>query len=559
MKSIDMVGRPPSFQQRLVALRKESHLTLAQAGVFASLLCVAGTFAVYSSLFALWNMWLLDPLKSIGSLVPIVSLLLILRVWRSQGWQMQGSWWGLAILSATIGLVHLRDVAVLELVLSPSWSLFLPPHSLVAVLYAGGAVLLFGGWRLLSQTKFPVLLMWLVNPVPSYFTTHVDLPLQHASSLIARGFAHALGQQLTPDQLLLMFTPQFGMFIAPGCNGIRGAATMGLIALIAGYLYKFKPQVTALVVAGAVLLGYLFNLARLCSLVVYYIVALHIPWLQSRATMGDYIIGACLFALATALLFTLIQKLGPTGDLWPPALPHETSDAAGSRPAPRSFYWRWLALATLASLGSVSYAKVLVARHEGRIVEPDAAVTGEFPEQIGSFQLVGKRNETLWNGSLIFYWADYRNPDGAVVSLGLSPVLGAHDTLLCHAVRGEDWAWHGNLPLETRNGQVSFAGSFFSEGPLQYMEATTVCSSGSCGQVSSDRTHFGLVYSRPDTNSLLSLSPTRPIPVMLRTETTDARLPADVARRQLTAALQSFLANVDLTTFTKAYRAQTSF
>ena len=85
-----------------------------------------------------------------------------------------------------------------------------------------------------------MVLTWFVNPVPHFFTLHIDLPLQHASSLIARGFAHALGQKFTPDQLRLMFTPDFGMFIAPGCNGIRGAITMGFIALIAGYLYKFK-------------------------------------------------------------------------------------------------------------------------------------------------------------------------------------------------------------------------------------------------------------------------------------------------------------------------------
>ena len=51
------------------------------------------------------------------------------------------------------------------------------------------------------------------------------------------------------------------MFIAPGCNGIRGAVTMGLIALIAGYIYRFRWYAHVAVVAGAVLLGYVFNFA----------------------------------------------------------------------------------------------------------------------------------------------------------------------------------------------------------------------------------------------------------------------------------------------------------
>jgi len=133
-------------------------------------------------------------------------------------------------------------------------------------------------------------------------------------------------------------------------------------------------------------------------------------------------------------------------------------------------------------------------------------------------------------------------------------VLGAHDTLICHAARGEDWAWHGNLPMQTKAGEVGFSGSFFSEGDLQYMEATTLCSGDTCGQVSSDRTHFGLVYSRPDTKTLLSPSPTRPMPVMLRTQTTDPTLAPDAARRKLTGDLESFLAAAQLQDFTRPYR-----
>ncbi len=503
-------------------------------------------------------MWTDYPLKSVGGLVPLVSLLLIVRVWRSLDWEMDGSWWGLVILVATIALVHLRDVAILELVLSPSWSLFLPPHSVVAVAYAAGAALLFGGTRLLWKAKFPILLMWLVNPVPTFFSIHIDLPLQHISSGIARGFAHLLGQQLTPDQLFLMFTPQFGMFIAPGCNGIRGAVTMGLIGLVAGYLYQFKPRVIAMVVAGAILLGYLFNLVRLCSLVLYYLVALHIPWLQSRATMGDYIIGACLFFFATTLLFTLIQKLGPTGDLWPPALPKESSQPAVYA-VRRSFYLRWTAFALLIVAGSVSYAKVLWQRHGTPSTSLNPVVMGEFPAQVGSFHLVRRWNETMVTGTLAFYWADYAKDDGTVVSVGLSPVLGAHDTLLCHAARGEDWVWHGNLPMATRTGEVGFSGSFYSEGDLQYLEATTVCTGNTCGQVSSDRQHFGLVYSRPDTNTLLTASATRPMPVMLRTQTTNPQLAADAARRKLTGDLEEFVAGSQLSEFTRPYRVLPAF
>jgi exosortase J len=122
--------------------------------------------------------------------------------------------------------------------ITPQWQFHIPPHSLVVVSYASGAVLLFGGTALYRAAWFPIWLLWLVNPVPHIFNTLVDLPLQRISAYVARHFAMTLGQPLSPDQMRLMFT-EFGMFIAPGCNGIRGAVTTGLIALIVGYVCRF--------------------------------------------------------------------------------------------------------------------------------------------------------------------------------------------------------------------------------------------------------------------------------------------------------------------------------
>ena len=344
--------------------------------VVAVLLGIAGLFAISSTCTTLWAMWMTDPLKSIGGLIPIVSLVLILRSWRSLHWETDGSWWGLGILAATIAVVHVRDHAVIEMVLSPSWAIILPPYSLIAVAYTAGLVLLFGGTRLLRAAWFPVALMWFVNPVPHYFNRYIDLPLQHASAVIARSFAHALGQPLTPDQLSLMFTPKFGMFIAPGCNGIRGAITMGFIALVAGYLYRLRLRRWLLLTAGAVILGYVFNFVRLCGLVVYYVIALRYPWLQNHAAMGDYILGACLFFIATVLLFNILLRWSPQRDLRlpPPAVPDAVSSEISQ---PRSFATRCVAFAVLAGLGSVSYARALMRTPSASTAQNQ--LTGVFP------------------------------------------------------------------------------------------------------------------------------------------------------------------------------------
>ena len=125
-----------------------------------------------------------------GLVVPFISFALILRAWRSVGWETEGSWWGFAVLAVAALAVFLRDQTMLVLTVHKGWLVQLPPVPLLAILYALGMVLLFGGVRLLRAAWFPVLFMVAVLPVPETFSRVVDLPLQHASATVARGFAH---------------------------------------------------------------------------------------------------------------------------------------------------------------------------------------------------------------------------------------------------------------------------------------------------------------------------------------------------------------------------------
>jgi exosortase/archaeosortase family protein len=578
-------------------------LNASRAAGLAALVAILGLSTIWSTVNALWSLWTTDALKSIGMFIPLVSFVLILRVWRSLEWEMNGSWWGLVILVVTAVVVHVRDQSILVFVLSPQWSIYVPPHSLVFFAYGAGVVLLFGGTRLFRAALFPLILLWFVNPIPHIFNVFVDLPLQRASAHVARAFAIALGQPLSPDQLRLMFTPEFGMFIAPGCNGIRGAVTMGFIALIAGYVYRFRWYAHAAVVAGAVLLGYVFNFARLCILVLYYLVALHFTSLQDKAEMGDYVIGACLFLLGTFLLFHVVRRLSEApSQIKPPATNSASSASletaffvadgaasAGARSAAggsghdgadggrgdgggwgsggdgnsgRSFFYlRFAAMLILVLFSCYSVARAYVFSHSGSYaaqMKADENAPGQFPARIGGYTLARSWNENIFSGPLVFHWAQYVPADGGTpISLGVSPVLGSHDTLICHSARGEDPLWRDQITLPTAgNVPVNFSGSFFNDGATQYLEATTICNGASCGEYSSDRTHFGFVYSKPTANALFSQDPQRPIPILLKAETIDTTLPVEVARQQMTAAVRSFVASVDLDALTQPYRHQ---
>jgi exosortase J len=459
---------------------------------------------------------------------------------------MEGSWWGLLILLVTALVVHTRDQAIMLLILSPQWALNLPPHSLVVFAFGSGLVVLFGGVRLYKAALFPIVLLWFVNPIPHVFNVYVDLPLQRASALVARSFAVALGQRLSPDNLRLMFTPEFGMFIAPGCNGIRGAVTMGLIALVAGYLYRFRLRAHVLTVLGAILLGYLFNFVRLCVLVIYYVVALPHPWLQDHAEGADYVIGGVLFFIAVYVLNTVISRLGASQEsVLALPLAADADRAPALNPAvSRGFVWRAASVFLLTAAAAAGIAYREMAAQQPSQLHSEESAQGRFPHVLGRYTLVRTWNDTLIGGALLYHWAEYAPPNnGTHVSVAISPFLGAHDTLVCHSARGEDPLWHGETTIPTAADTISFSTAFFNDGATQSLEATTLCTGSNCGE-----------YTTPHPETLFDQNPERPIPVLIKLETLDTTLPPDQARADLTSGLRDFLSGTDLNALTKPYR-----
>jgi exosortase J len=253
----------------------------------------------------LWHLLTTDGLRSIGLLLPPVSLWLALRAWSWSDWS-RGSWWGLALMAAALVLAMLREVLI-PYGLVQAGSAVLPfsmvPVGLLLCSYFSGAVLLFGGARAWRQAWFPLLLLLFINPVPRFLQNLVDLPLQTVAAQVTRGFAHWLQVPVEGAALKMMFSPALGIFIAPGCDGLRGAATMGYLALIIGYLRRMRPWRWTMFVTAAVTLAYLLNFVRLCGVIIYYWFALRIPAIGRFGTEIDYCIGAAVFF--TAALFLL--------------------------------------------------------------------------------------------------------------------------------------------------------------------------------------------------------------------------------------------------------------
>jgi len=522
------------------------------AVVLASFCAAAGLLTIYPSVWALIYTWRTDDLKSMGLVVPFISFALILRAWRSIGWEAEGSWWGFCILAASATLLFVHDRMLLVITVNKNWHLQVPPLPLVAVVYVTGMVMLFGGMKLLRAAWFPVLFVWAVIPVPQTFSRAVDLPLQHISATVARAFAHALGEPLTQDKLRLMFTPEFGMFIAPGCNGIRGAITLGMAAVVVGYLYRFRWYVFAPVLAGAVLLGYLFNFLRLCLLVIYYKIAVPYPWLHHHAKRADYLIGACLFMGALGLFFTVANKLRRD-------LPEERTSRkifpADAKPVPAGAY---LAKVAAVLVLSVIFGFDAVKTHymeEKALGRP--VVLTPMPQAIGDFTLVRTWNDTLMGGTIVYTWGEYvEGSGGAHISLGISPVFDVHAVEVCHIARGEDPTWHGQITALSPAGQVDLTAASYNDGNIQWLEASSVCDNGMCKQFSHTTEHVTMVFSYPHKGLPMHEDRSRSVPILLRLETHDTNSPVTTVVPELAQIVARFLKNADLLKLTAPYSKQ---
>jgi exosortase J len=510
--------------------------------------CAAmGLFAVYNTVYTLMDIWQTDALKSVGMAVPFVCFALILRDWREIGWETNGTWWGFVLLAVTVALVFVRDQTLLIVTVNKDWLLQLPPVPLIAVIYAASMVLLFGGPQLLRKAWFPVLLMWAVIPVPRTFSSRIDVPLQHAGATVARSFAHLIGVHLNSTDLKIMFSPDTGMFIAPGCDGLRGSITMGLTALVIAYLYRFRWYVFLPVVAGGVLLGYVFNFLRLCSMVIYDRITVSHPALGPHEPLADHIVGGCIFVIALTIFFSVANKLKQDPSTVAPAAP------AAGRVRAWPIVNKAAAVIVLAAFFGADYV------HTSHAKAAQSTAIPPMPASIGEYKLVRTWLDQNYEGAVAYSWGEYAAPDkapgvpGDHVSLGLSPMQSIHDAEVCHIARGEDPIWHGQMEAASPIGPVDLTAVMYNNGVVQKLEASTVCDAGACRQYSQTSKHVTLVFAKPHKELPMQSEGARAVPLMVKVSSTDVNVPVSVAEPQMEAELAAFLKIADLLKLTAVY------
>jgi exosortase J len=537
----------PNEKERKHARNARRWLALVWCGV--ALVTVAGCLGFYHDLVSLWTLWTGDPLRSIGMLIPPASLLLTLRVWKQSGWERRGSWWGLLLIGLAFAVSLLRQQMALITVMD-RFTMSLLPTSLPLYFYSAGIIVLFAGWRVWRRAWFPLLLLLLANPTPVLQMGLIDIPLQRTAAHVARSFATLIGFAPATPELRLMFTPDFGMFIAPGCDGSRGAITMAYIALVLGYIKRASLPRWALYVSGALLLGYLFNFMRLCLLVVYYRIALGHSWFEHEAKWADYGIGSCLFMIATLLFLWVARR---REKIVTPAAYQPTATANSNGIS--SLIWRGAAFAALATLAVSLQAQELKDFLEfgGR----SRIAMDRLPMQVGDFKLSRAWYEQS-GGIPVVEDAAYYAPGSGEVTLGIwvapgSPVHNSNDCWLAKGLDAETREVK-NLPV-AQGKSAAFDTGFYSDGITDSVVATALCTSAYCSEYPDSPAEgpLSLRFMWTDKTKLFG-SGEHMVSFMVRIDRPHSDAPRSVVHQNLSIEAQKFVSGLDLAQLSKKFQ-----
>jgi len=512
-------------------------------------LTVAGCLGIYSDLSLLWETWTSDPLRSIGMLIPPVSIILTLRLWRQTGWIINGTWWGLIVIVLAFCASLFRQNGMFFAVFGIA-PVPVIPISVPVYLYGSGIILLFAGPRLWRMAWFPIGLLLLCKPVPEWFSGVVDIPLQNASASVARAFATFIHFAPTTPQLRLMFSPDFGMFIAPGCDGIRGAVTLGYVALVLGYVKRVSWLRWFAYVTGAVLLGYLFNFLRLCILVLYYRIAIGHPALEGVAKQADYAIGSCLFLVATLLFLGLALRkqansrpedsVGPFG---------------GPRPHMQAIAAKCAAFAVV--LGASLSLPSSALRYKPPAPLVPESLAARMPKQIGDFTLTRTWYEQI-GGSIVEQNGAYSAPGSDEVILGVwvAPLSHLHDFNWCWLSRGLQPDSLTTRPFVTAGGKTSVLNiGLYSDSITDSIVVTAYCTPGSCTQFHniSLSDQLGIRFLHPQVRDIAATGD-HIVTIMVRIDKLRSDAPKTTDYAQLSSEVQHFLSGFNPNALSSAFQ-----
>jgi exosortase len=199
----------------------------AQFAWGSAFICLLIATVYYQVLGKLVLDWWQIPDFSHGFLVPFFAAFL---VWEKRAallrTKIAPTWSGIAVMA--LGL------AVLLLGIYGS-ELFLSRVSLIILI--AGLVLAFGGWLLLKELRFALLVLVLAIPLPAIFFNQITFPLQILASKLASDLLPIFGVPVLREGNVIDL-PTMKLEVAEACSGIRSLMSLFTLSVFYGYFME---------------------------------------------------------------------------------------------------------------------------------------------------------------------------------------------------------------------------------------------------------------------------------------------------------------------------------
>jgi exosortase len=196
--------------------------------------------------------WWQIPDFSHGFLVPIFAAYL---VWAKRktlvNTKVAPTWSGVAVVALGL-VVLLLGVYGAEL--------FLSRISLVILL--AGLVLSFGGWHLLKELRFPLLVLVLAIPIPAIVFNEITIPLQILASKLASALLPLFGVPVLREGNIIELSAM-KLEVAEACSGIRSLISLFTLAIFYGYFLEKSSLRRAVLAVASIPIAIAANAVRL--------------------------------------------------------------------------------------------------------------------------------------------------------------------------------------------------------------------------------------------------------------------------------------------------------
>ncbi len=253
------------------------------------ILFVTAYYPAFSSIISKW--YISDDYTHAFFTVPIV----VYMIWSKRHLLANGR--GQPVIGLLLIIVSIFSYLI-------SLHLQIPTITFIATVFSViSALIYFAGFRIIKEMSIPILLLFLIIPIPnqllSMVTASLQLKVSWASEIVIQSFSVPIFREGN-----ILHLPDKTFQVIEACSGIRSLITLMTLSIILGY-FTLKHLLSVFVLfLCSIPIAIFVNIIRVVSLVM----AFYFGNIDLTSGMKHTIMGVVLFGLGLAMLY-IFQRI----------------------------------------------------------------------------------------------------------------------------------------------------------------------------------------------------------------------------------------------------------